>query len=223
MKLRFLAMVSHELRTPLASIKGFTTTLLADDVVWSPEQYVDFLTIIDDEADKLTGLIDQLLDLSRLQSGALSIQPDIYAFDDVLDAAIVHLEVVTENHDLVLAIEDDLPRINVDTERVAQVLVNLVDNAAKYCPVHTTITVSARAIPDAVQVDVADQGPGIREDVRERVFEAFQQGGKSKSGQGFGLGLAICRGIIAAHGGHLWVDPTYQGGTRMSFTLPAAP
>ena len=161
LKMKFLAMISHELRTPLTSIKGFATTLLADDVQWPPASQRDFLQTINEEADKLGDLIEQLLDLSRLEAGTLRIPPRPQTIEHVLNTAMAQLQTVTAQHQLMLDIPADLPPLYVDADRIAQVLTNLVGNAVKYSPPQTTITVSAAHVDEAVQIDVADQGPGI--------------------------------------------------------------
>ena len=221
-KLKFLAMISHELRTPLTSIKGFATTLLAEDVQWPPASQRDFLQTISDEADKLSDLIEQLLDLSRLEAGMLRIRPRPQTIDHILNTAMAQLQIVCAQHELVLNVPGDLPRLVVDADRIAQVLTNLVGNAVKYSPPQTTITVSAARIADALQFDVADQGPGIPAAERARIFEPFQQldSHAINRTEGAGLGLAICKGLVEAHGGRIWVQARSGPGTIISFTLP---
>ncbi|MBI5564640.1 MAG: GAF domain-containing protein [Chloroflexi bacterium] len=222
LKLKFLAMISHELRTPLTSIKGFATTLLADDVQWPPASQRDFLQTISEEADKLGDLIEQLLDLSRLEAGMLRIRPRPQSIDYILSTAMAQLLTVSAQHELSLVIPDDLPRVYVDADRIAQVLTNLVGNAVKYSPPQTTITVSATQIDNAIQFDVADQGPGIPGSDRSRIFEPFQQLDSHiiNRTEGAGLGLAICRGLVEAHGGRIWVQDRSGPGTIISFALP---
>jgi PAS domain S-box-containing protein len=223
LKLKFLAMISHELRTPLTSIKGFATTLLAKDVQWEAENQKDFIETIDLEADKLTDLIEQLLDLSRLEAGTMRIVAQRVIWEDVLSTAMAQLQALTVNHQLIVEEESDLPPLKVDVVRVPQVITNLVSNAVKYSPPHTTITISTARISDQfIQVRVLDEGPGIPPEARNRVFEAFQQLEREKdTTRGAGLGLAICRGLIEAHGGKIWVDEEHSGpGTTISFTLP---
>jgi two-component system sensor histidine kinase KdpD len=223
MKLHFLAMVSHELRTPLTSIKGFISTLLEHDVEWTLPQYQEFLGIVDLEADKLIDLVAQLMDISRLQAGALQIQSDQHPVSDIINGAIPQLEAATGSHELILHLPPDLPVVIADRRRIEQVIVNLVENAAKYSPGGTTITVSAAQVGDHVQIDIDDQGEGIPPDQREQVFEAFHQiGGSANSLKGAGLGLAICKGLVEAHGGSIWVQDKDTPGARVSFTLCCA-
>lgn len=224
LKLKFLAMISHELRTPLTSIKGFATTLLADDVQWHPANQHDFLQTIDEETDKLSDLIEQLLDLSRLEAGTLRIAPKPHTLEHVIATALAHLQTLTVDHQLILDVPHDLPFVRVDAERIGQVLTNLVGNAARYSPAQTTITVSAQRMDDMVQIDVADQGPGIPPQARARIFEPFEQVGRPPTNRtgGAGLGLAICKGLIEAHGGRIWVQDRAEPGTLIAFTVPVA-
>jgi PAS domain S-box-containing protein len=222
LKLKFLAMISHELRTPLTSIKGFATTLLADDVQWPPDSQRDFLQTISEEADKLGDLIEQLLDLSRLEAGTLRIAPRRQTIERIVNTAMAQLQTITLQHPLEINVPIDLPALHVDGDRIAQVLTNLVGNAVKFSPPQTTITVAARQVGDEVQVDVSDQGQGIAPAERRRIFEPFQQldaHGVHRT-QGAGLGLAICKGLVEAHGGRIWVQDRSGPGTTLSFALP---
>jgi signal transduction histidine kinase/PAS domain-containing protein len=222
LKLKFLAMISHELRTPLTSIKGFSTTLLAEDIEWSPAKQRDFLETIDQESDKLGDLIEQLLDMSRMEAGTLRITPRKQSLNDIFISSEAQMRAITLEHLLVLDIVPDLPPINVDGQRIAQVLTNLVGNAAKYSPPQSRIFISAYPVDNAIQIDVADEGIGIPAKDREHVFEAFRQleNKSSNRNRGAGLGLAICKGLVEAHGGKIWIQDRTEPGTVVSFTLP---
>ncbi|MBC7812386.1 MAG: PAS domain S-box protein, partial [Burkholderiales bacterium] len=223
MKLQFLATVSHELRTPLTSIKGFAETLLATDVRWDAESQRGFIGIIDEEASKLNDLIEQLLDGARLQAGTLHVRIEPYILTTIISTAMTRLRSLTTQHQLIIDVPFDLPPILADIQRISGVLVNLVGNAVKFSPIGTRITVSAGQQDTMIQVNVSDEGPGIAVENREKVFEIFWQPEllTSRNSKGLGLGLAICRGIITAHGGEIWVaDMT--AGTTISFTLPTA-
>jgi two-component system sensor histidine kinase KdpD len=225
LRLRFLGMISHELRTPLTSIKGFASTLLAEDVGWDADSQRDFLQTIDSEADKLTDMVEQLLDLSRIEAGTIRVDPQPQTLASVLEVARAQLEALAQVHVLQVAIPPDLPPVRADALRIAQVLTNLVSNAAKYSPAETAITVVA-STQDAgfVRVSVGDEGPGIRPEDRPFVFEAFRRGSDSAARQtkGAGLGLAICKGIVEAHGGRIWIEAREGPGATVSFTLPVA-
>ncbi|MBC7810639.1 MAG: GAF domain-containing protein [Burkholderiales bacterium] len=231
LKLKFLAMISHELRTPLTSIKGFATTLLAEDVQWDAGSERDFLEIISTESDKLTDLIEQLLDLSRLEAGTLRILAESQSVQAIFAATNMQLESVTPEHRLSFDLPQDLPSVLADRQRIGQVLTNLAGNAAKFAPEGTTITITARrsdneglqnSAATMVRIDVSDEGMGIPISERELVFEAFQQVVEHSQNKGAGLGLAICRGLIEAHGGRIWIQDREGPGTTVSFTLPIA-
>lgn len=220
-KLKFLAMISHELRTPLTSIKGFSSTLLAPDVTWDASSQHEFIEIIDHEANKLQGMIEQLLDLSRMQAGMLSINPKPTYVADILATAQPQLETLTREHQPIQLIPANLPPVAADNERVVQVLLNLVGNAVKYAPPRTQITVSVQQEGNFIVFKVCDEGPGIPPEMRNAVFEAFRQLANAK--QGVGLGLAICKGLVEAHGGRIWIEDVPAPGTQVCFTLPIVP
>lgn len=224
-KTRFLAMVSHELRTPLTSIKGFTNTLLADDVTWDPDEQRDFIQTIQQETNRLQELIDQLLDLSRLEAGMLPIVLEPRSFPEIIMDVLPQFQVMTQKHALSLRVPENLPPVLVDAKRIAQVLVNLVHNAAMYSPEETAIVLAAGVHRKFIQVSVIDQGPGIPPVERKLVFQAFRRGGRQEEGvgKGAGLGLAICKGLVEAHGGRIWIKKQSTPGTTISFTIPLAP
>ena len=223
-KLRFLAIVSHELRTPLTSIQGFASTLLAPDVEWSASDQLDFIRTINDEADKLRELIDELLDLSRIESGRLSIEPASEKLQELVPEDDGALKRLAPGHRLEINIPDDLPPVIVDARRLRQVLSNLVGNAAKYTPDGARIGIHAERTGEHVVLSVSDEGPGIPPEHHESVFEAFQrlEGPSGARVKGAGLGLAICKGIVEAHGGRIWIDEGASPGTTVRFTLPLA-
>lgn len=219
-KLLFLAMISHELRTPLASIKGFASTLLAQDVEWDADSQREFIQIIESESDKLQALIEELLDLSRLQNGTFSVTQAPISVHEVLREAEPQLVALAERHHLQLDIPPVLPLLYADAGRIMQVLTNLVNNASKYSPPGTTITVVVKSHDKTVEFQVGDEGVGIPPEQQDAVFEAFYQleGGK----KGVGLGLAICKGIVEAHGGSIRVVDKPTPGTTIAFTIPTA-
>jgi hypothetical protein len=221
-RLQFLGMVSHDLRTPLAAIKGFTTTLLARDVTFDIHQQRKFLTIIDQETDRLAALIDDLLEVSHLQSGTLSVERAPVRLTDILTPIQPQLQTLTKEHSLITSVSPALPPIHADARRIGQVLVNLVSNAAKFSPAGGDIEIRARALADALQVEVCDQGVGIPPDKREDVFNAFSQLKTEQRGKGAGLGLAICKSLVEMHGGTIWIEAMTPQGTCICFTLPLA-
>jgi PAS domain S-box-containing protein len=224
-KTKFLAMISHELRTPLTSIIGFTTTLLADDVIWDPEEQRDFVLTIKQEADRLQELIDHLLDLSRLEAGMLPISQEPHPIQDIMEDALPQFHILTSGQKLTINLPANLPQVYVDAKRIAQVLVNLVRNASVYAPQGSEINISASMRGSYVQMSVSDQGPGIPPAERKKVFKAFQRGVNVESGvvKGAGLGLAICKGLVEAHGGRIWIKKKTTPGATITFTLPTVP
>ena len=224
-KTEFLAMISHELRTPLTSIIGFTTTMLAEDVVWEPNEQRDFIQTIQHEANRLQELIDHLLDLSRLEAGMLPISQEPHSLNEILGDALPQFHILTSGQILTMHIPANLPPVNVDGKRIAQVLVNLVRNASTYAPKGTEISISAGVRGGFVQIDVNDQGPGIPPAEHKKVFKAFQRGVNVENGtvHGAGLGLAICKGLVEAHGGRIWIKKKTTPGATISLTIPLVP
>lgn len=224
-KTEFLAMISHELRTPLTSIVGFTTTLLAEDVSWEPEEQNDFIQTIQQEANRLQELIDHLLDLSRMEAGMLPITQGSYSLQGIIQDALPQLHTLTDGKVLTMHLPANLPLVNVDAKRIAQILVNLVRNAATYSPPGSEISIGAMTHGEFVQITVSDQGPGIAPSEHKKVFKAFQRGKNIEHGpsQGAGLGLAICKGLVEAHGGRIWIKKKALPGAIICFTLPVVP
>ncbi len=219
----FLGMISHELRTPLASIKGFSSSLLATDVSFDLTQQREFLEIIDSEADRLTELIDQLMDVVRMQAGVFRVEPINTSLQPIVEQTMPQLKTLVAQHPFTIELAPDLPLLLADSQRVAQVLVNLIGNAAKFSPPSTPIALSARRAGDFVQIAIRDQGDGIPPSERQQVFDVFHQVRRDmQRHSGTGLGLAICKGLIEAHGGSIWIEDRPGPGTTVSFTLPVA-
>ncbi len=219
----FVSTVSHELRTPLGFIKGYTTTLLRSDAEWEPAARQEFLKIIDEEADHLRELIDNLLDSSRLESGTLSMTLEPVRLSGLLRDTVSRALGLYPEMRLSIDVPDDLPILQVDATRLAQVLNNLLTNADKYAQ-GAEVEVSARVVGPAVVVRVRDHGPGIPAEHRARLFERFFRvpGAKSMI-RGTGLGLYICRKIVEAHGGEIKVEDVDGGGACFAFSLPLQP
>lgn len=224
LKTKFLAMVSHELRTPLTSIIGFTASLLAGDVSWELDEQRDFIRTIQQEANRLEELINHLLDLSRLEAGMLPISRRSFLLDEIIRDVMPQFNAIAKGRKINFHLPADLPPVFVDAKRIAQVLVNLIQNAIRYSPEGTEITISARIRRNFVQVNVTDQGVGILPAERKLIFEAFRRGSNEEKGpaKGAGLGLAICKGLIEAHGGQIWIKNKTTPGATISFTIPIA-
>ena len=220
LKSALLSAVSHDLRTPLASIKASVTSLLQSDIALSPSDQRDLLEAIDEESDRLNRLVANLLDLSRIEAGAL--QPDLQWNDmaEVIYDALDREAFALDNHPLDLQIEPDLPPARFDYVEIVQVLVNLLQNAARYAPHGSLIAVVVRRIGDDIEVAVSDEGPGIPPGEEERVFDKFYRVESPHRPLGSGIGLAICRGFIEAHHGRIWVEPNNGEGSTFRFRLP---
>jgi len=219
----FVSTVSHELRTPLGFIKGYTTTLLRSDAEWDSANRTEFLKIIDEEADRLRELIDNLLDSSRLESGTLSMTLEPVRLATLVKDTASRARALYPEMPLELDVPDDFPILQGDATRLAQVFDNLLSNAEKYAG-GAGVSISARVAGPAILVRVCDHGPGIPPEHQSRLFERFYRVPGSKSMiRGTGLGLYICRKIIEAHGGEINVDCPPGGGTCFTFTLPLEP
>jgi two-component system sensor histidine kinase KdpD len=217
-----LANVSHELRTPLAGIKGYASTLLRKDVKWSAKQQQDFLKIIDSETDRLIRLINDILDVSRIDGGALKIRQEQCQVSSITESIKSRLKVLTKNHKLAIDIPKTLPAVFADEMRIGQVISNLVDNAVKFSPAGSEISITANHDEDKIIINVTDHGEGMTEEVMSKLFNRFYQAENIVSGRqkGTGLGLVICRGIIESHGGDIWVESKLGAGSKFSFSLP---
>ncbi|MBN1644048.1 MAG: PAS domain S-box protein, partial [Dehalococcoidales bacterium] len=217
-----LANVSHELRTPLSAIKGFTSTLLRRDVKWTEAQRRDFLQTIDSETDRLTHLINDILDMSRIESGAFKVSQVQSSVSNIIDSIMGGLTNISKEHHLKINLPTKLPPVLIDETRIGQVISNLVDNAVKFSSPGTEITISARHVANEIIISVADHGVGIPRESIGKLFNRFYQAENIVAGRrtGTGLGLAISRGLIENHGGRIWVESKVGIGSKFSFSLP---
>ena len=212
-----LSSVSHDLRTPLATITGAASSLLQDT---SPraEGRRELESAIYEEAVRLNRLVTNLLDMTRLESGSLQLNRDWYSLEELVGSSLARLEPALKDRPVRVQIPRDLPLVPVDGLLVEQALVNLLENAAKHTDPPGAIEVQARAGEGAVEVEVADEGPGLPPGTEEQIFEKFYRAEPTR--RGFGLGLPICRAIVTAHGGRIWAERREPRGTRFRFTLP---
>ena len=216
----FVATISHELRTPLGFIKGYATTLLREDTTWDEETRREFLTIIDDEADRLRELIDNLLDSSRLQSGTLHMEFQPIRLDAMLHDISIRARSFTDNLTIKLNLEVPDLLVQADPTRLAQVFDNLLNNAAKYAP-GSTVTISLMGEENRAHIAFSDTGPGISPAHLENIFSRFYRvPNPNSSVRGTGLGLFICRRIIRAHNGEITAESTLGEGTTFHIYLP---
>ncbi len=241
MRNALLSSMSHDLKTPLAAITGAASSLMED----STGECRDLAQTIAEEADRLNRLIRNLLDMTRLEAGAVQVRKEWHPLEEVVGAALTRLDERLRSHPVTTHVPADLPLVPLDSVLIEQVLVNLLENAIKYTPAGSPIDISVSITVSQVLVQVADRGPGIPPGDEERVFDKFYQvsrarrergvfdartgtgvpdsnpgRGASNGGDGVGLGLTVCRGIVQAHGGRIWVENREGGGACFQFTLP---
>ncbi|MBX6378384.1 MAG: DUF4118 domain-containing protein, partial [Clostridia bacterium] len=216
--------LSHELRTPLATITGAVTSLLEADMEYSEDARRDLLKTIRDEAARMNLLLGNLLDMARIESGAMRLRPDWTDLHDLVGTALNRLGPRLQDRPLTVDIPEDLPLVQVDSVLMEQTLVNLLDNALRYSPPGSAVEIRARAERERIVVTVADRGPGVPEAELERIFEKFYRyhGPGGRTG-GTGLGLSIARGVVEAHGGQILARNREEGGLEVEFTIPRSP
>jgi K+-sensing histidine kinase KdpD len=228
LKSALLDAVTHDLRTPLTSIKAAVTTLLDEaEVTLDDEARREFFEVINEEADRLNHFVENMVELARIEAGAVSLRRRWSSVEEIVAMARARADVLTRDHRLEVEFESELPVARVDASLIAEVLYSLIDNAAKYSPSGSRVKISAsRAENEMIMIAVEDQGRGIPAPLRERVFDKFFRAtaeGAASLGRprGLGMGLAIARGIVEAHGGRIWVESGAGGvGARIAFTVP---
>ena len=227
MKTAFVSTVSHELRTPLTSIKGFVSTLLADtEGYYDKEMTREFLGIIDQECDRLTRLISDLLNVSRIEAGrALDLVPKQVSLPGLIDRIVTSQRSYARNHELVVEIENELPIIVGDEDKMDQILTNLMSNAIKYSPDGGTVTIRSNSEDSKVRIAVEDQGIGIPKEHQVKVFDRFHRVDTRDTREiyGTGIGLFLVKHLVEAHGGDIWVESEVGKGSKFIFTLPLVP
>jgi len=211
--------VTHDLRTPLASIKAGVTSLLDSSVQHDSEQERELLTTILEETDRLNRLVGNLLDLARIRAGALTPTRQQSAMDEIVEIVLARMRSRLAGHVVTADLPPSLPDVWVDPVQFDQVLTNLLENAGRHAPEGSEIQVSVLWMHGAVQVRVADEGPGIPLDERDRVFEAFYRGSSIPETPGSGLGLAIAKAVVVAHGGRIWIEDGPRGGCVVAFEV----
>ena len=229
-----ISTVSHELRTPLASIKGYATTLLRNDVTWDAGTQREFLEIIDEESDRLRELLDSFLDMSKLEAGVLRLERVPVHLARIARLAVGSLRISGDRYQVTTSFPRVFPLVECDPRRIEQVIRNLVQNAIKYAPNGCAVTVQGRVFDSlaaaqddthlpscpVVVISVSDTGPGIAPADMDHLFERFRRAERRDQVTGFGLGLSICKGIVEAHGGTIWAQSKLGQGTTVNFALP---
>jgi len=220
LKSTFISVISHELKTPVALIKGYVSTLRREDANWERAVIDESLTVIEDEADRLTGLIENLLDASRLQAGRFEIKRSDVSLYKIAKRMAERFQVQTEKHKILVGIPKDFPIIMADETRIEQVFSNLISNSIKYAP-QGEIHINGYTKADEVIICVKDEGPGFEPGDLPHIFDRFYRSPEvSRNTKGAGLGLYLARSIIEAHGGSMWADPKSELGARVCFSLP---
>jgi PAS domain S-box-containing protein len=224
MKSTFISVISHELKTPVALIKGYAGTLRRKDAKWDMETVRESAAVIEEESDRLTQLIDNLLDASRLQAGQMKLAKAPVQVDKMAARLVAEFRTQTDRHTFELDFPASFPPVSGDEERLHQVMSNLLSNAIKYSPASGRILVSGRFDDQQIYVAVTDQGIGIPIGERERIFDRFYRvdSALTRRTQGAGLGLYLVKSVIEAHGGQIWVESNQGQGSTWVFTLPRA-
>jgi two-component system sensor histidine kinase KdpD len=215
-----LSAVSHDFRTPLSVITGSASALLEPESKLAQAARRDLAETIHEEAERLNHLVRNLLDMTRIASGAVKVNKEWQPVEGVIGAALSRVEAALKDRRIDLALAPNLPLVPIDALLVEQVLINLLENAGKYTPPTSPIEILAHQEQTEVVIEVADRGPGIPKDLSDKIFEKFYRLPRESAGGGAGLGLAICRGVVEAHGGRIWVRARDGGGAAFCFSLP---
>jgi two-component system, OmpR family, sensor histidine kinase KdpD len=222
LKSALLASVSHDLRTPLTSIRAAIDSLLQEETEWDRIALREFHLIISEEVSRLTKLVRNLLEMARIEAGELKLSKRWQSVAEILDNVLERCESSTRNHRVSADVDEHTPVVKLDSRLVAEALANLVENAAKYSPPGSAIIVRARVERDELIISVTDQGPGISSDEVSRIFDKFYRGRRParRVSEGTGMGLAITRGIVEAHGGRIWVESAPAQGATFTIAIP---
>ena len=217
-----ISAVSHELRSPLSSIKGFTSTLLHRWDVLDDATKKHLLETINSDSDRVTRMINELLDVSRLESGRLELRKERISVDEIIQKVVGRFLPRLEEHSMTVDMNGSIPKLLADADKGEQVITNLIENAVKYTP-GGEVQITAVASSLLVKVSVSDEGEAIPLEQRKRIFDKFFRSERPGNPSGTGLGLFISKGLIEAHGGDIWVEEAPGGGSKFAFTLPLAP
>jgi two-component system sensor histidine kinase KdpD len=215
-----LASISHDLRTPLAVLSGASSSLAERGERLSPEERRALAQSVFDQSREMSEQVTKVLEMTRLESGAIELQKDWDSLDEIAGSVLRRLRERLAAHRVIVDFPDDLPLVRVDAALIEQALANLLENAAKHTPAGTTVMLRAKRRDGDLVVSVEDHGPGLPDGDMERVFAKFHHGASESAAGGVGLGLAICRAIVVLHHGRAWAEQIPGGGTVFRFTLP---
>jgi two-component system sensor histidine kinase KdpD len=222
LKSALLASVSHDLRTPLTSISGAIDILLQDDVDRNKVPQRDFLVMIGEDVGRLTRLVDNLLEMARIEAGEVQPQREWNSIPEMIEMILDRCAPTLQNHEVEVNVENGLPMVRFDSKLIAEAFSNVVENAGHYSPVNTKIVLNASIQDDHLTFEIIDQGPGIAPEDVVRLFEKFYRGTLSTGThrRGTGMGLAIAKGIVEAHGGKIWCETRPGAGSKFSISIP---
>jgi two-component system sensor histidine kinase KdpD len=222
LKSALLASVSHDLRTPLTSIRASVDSLLQEEIEWDKKALREFHLIISEEVERLTRLIRNLLEMARIEAGEMRPSKQWGSISEIFGNVLDRTAAATQNHKVIVDLDDGLPLVKIDPRLIAEALTNLVENAVRYSPHGSEIIIRGRIQEENMIVSVTDQGEGIDPDERERVFDKFYRSTRlnKQYKEGTGMGLAIARGIVESHGGRIWVESASGHGLEFSFMVP---
>ena len=218
LKSAILSSVSHELRTPLSTIKAAASSLRSKEVGWDSPARTELIAAMDDEADHLNILVGNLLDMSRIESGALKPKREWNILSEIVGSVLARMKHLAEEHQIEVEVPENLPLVPVDYVQMEQVFTNLLSNSLKYAPANTKICIRAHVEEETIHVQVSNQGPQVPSEHLERIFDKFYRITASDRVTGTGLGLSICKGIIEGHGGRIWAE-NVPDGLAFNFTL----
>ncbi|MDD2761817.1 MAG: sensor histidine kinase KdpD [Methylomonas sp.] len=218
-----LSAISHDLRTPLASIIGSASTLAANENLMASADRQELSLAIVEEAERMTNLVNNILDMARLDAGIAELNKQWYPVEEIIGTALTHLQKRLGDRSIKVRIPSGIAMLHVDSVMIEQVLINLLENAVRYTPAASALEIDVETIENSVEIAVADHGPGIPKGLEEKLFEKFYQTRHEAAQSGVGLGLAICRAIVEVHGGRIRAQNRSGGGAVFTFTLPLEP
>ncbi len=223
LKSTLLDAIAHEFKTPLTSIKAVTTDLLSGSVHELPQSQRELVTIVDESADRLSKLVTDAIQLARAEGGTFHLNRGEHFVGSLISASIRQMKSLMDGRSVTVSVADDLPPVRVDADLIQVVITHLLDNALKYSPATSPISISAQMLGARVVISIVDQGPGIPEQEQAQIFEKFYRGQAEKNLKGTGMGLAIAREIMIAHGQEIWLESQIGRGSKFSVSLPVAP